>query len=419
MKKPFSYPVLALILLTIFACAIPTSVEITGSPTVKFAINDMEFGDSFITMMGGALNFSEISLFNCPENPDDYLTYLIYREFLNEPFELEVDLGIKFEEITAIMDDIELKIGGYTIDVKYIPPALGGDKNVIVLENEEILYNNKAAPVKLPFSELGDFLDGFSFDNVKSKIYFSGSPLLSVLSIDIYLTDDDGEPIRVDPIFHKKGIEDPKPSGLNDIVAAIIDPTEIIEYTEPDLPANGDPFLINEFLNSSDNVNLVYNIYLEEGQKIDIDWIGDKFNLLVEMLVWVPLQFKAVTNPAKFSLPEVFGDIGVALKSLSEYDDVIQSVSLSFEIAPRNPFGSAILVITSDGIINGIHSPFTQNSMVFSISKDDMEAIKEEDPFNPQFTLYFPLGSEFSIPKTEMAIKYVSLNATFTIEMDL
>jgi hypothetical protein len=420
MKKCFSFTVPALVFMIFFACALPASVEVKGSPKVKFAAN-MDFNEYFVNIMGSALKIDEnqdIKIIDCTNNKLDNLTKLVYRNFLRDTFDLNVELapGLELEDFIddlKVGDLLDLEIFGHKIPVEVLPLIPGEpEKKVFVMDRTETLFENKANPVEMPFSGLGDYLLGFEFDKVISYLYFSDSEVISALSIDFFLVDEGGV---LHPLTIGNDNKDPAASGLYEILYE--DKIEDYEYPEDKLPGGGRKFEISEFLNTNQDIKIAYEIYLEKDAVINLDWIGPDHLLLVEMLAWIPMHFKAVRSPgAELLIPGYFDGMIDGLKTLSGLD-VIKSLSIDIEMSPRNPFAGAQLVINDEGVYK-ITNQLTQGYMSFGLSEKDIEFINNNE-FDPKFSIFFPRGGILSIPRGEMMFTYATLNARLKYEMDL
>jgi len=382
MKKVYIFAGLVLAL-SVFACTIPTSIEITGTPEVKFAAN-FNISEQFTDMIGGAFGDGSASGFNQQECVNmNTRTYLIRMDLLNDTFE--------FVEGSV---PTYIEVNGVQIDVT----SLG--INQIRLEDDvELGASDPTDPIELDFSSLSEYLEGFKFDEdqVKAKLYIDGSEIVDVVHIDFDIGDihlkvtneDPGNPLFTE--FTRKT------SGINPNVS---------EYTGTSLPPDGIPIPgFASLLNNKEKNNVTYNVYMPAGRTINTNWLGE-VDVVVELLIWVPLDLVAGDNGAEFAFPGDFmSGVGGFINSIAEAAD-----SLSLEIQmPQNPFQQGELVIkdVDDGI--DIRNSL-EDGFIFAISDEDMTKIVDAESFEPEFSIAFAKDKHLIIPR-ELVITTVSLKA--------
>jgi len=393
MKKVYIFAGLILAISVIFACTIPTSIEIKGSPKVKFTAN-IDFSEEISEMIKEGLDSSEnanINKLNCtkgtPINGQVYQTFLFHMELINETFEFEYGGGTpgkinipglgEFEvtelpnQVIELSEDIPLKV-------------IGGTQN--------------PEPIKLNFSSLSEILPGFKFDesHITAKLYMDGSELIELINIELEIDsvplESEGTPISAIPSFSRE------PSGIN---------PDAGEYSGADLPNGG--YIIDDFaplLNDRDEngKEVTYSVKIPAGTTINTSSLGD-VDVVVELVVWVPLYFIAESNDTEFEFPGDFmGGIGDFIDSIAEYMD---SLTLVIDLNP-NPFSKGTLVIKSTEV--EIRKPLNNTSLIIPISKENMEKIVANSPFEPSFSIVFDNGENLGIPK-ELKITTVSLEA--------
>jgi hypothetical protein len=176
-------------------------------------------------------------------------------------------------------------------------------------------------------------------------------------------------------------------------------------------------------LEGHDDIYLSYDVYIRKGVNFNLNWVNQNpHEISSELIIWLPLHFTSTRKEgASFKFPEGLGGIGETLKSLSGMD-VFESVALKIAISPRNPFGGgkkggAELVIQSDGL-DDIRTPMDNTNLVIALSESELNYINN-NTFEPQFSIFFPKGSELDIPSKEIIATTISLEAKLKFEVDL
>jgi len=376
MKKIFNFLGVLLILFFVFACTLPSEIEISGSPSLKFAAN-MDFGDCFNDMIETFMNDDgKTKIVPCTNPSLNNLTYVLRLELFKDDFILN-DTG---SNTITINDDILITL---------LPGSLvSSDVNVVNFGNSHTLS----------FKGLEDYLDGFKFKDIQSKIYIYGSDLAKVLSIE--LTNEHYPPLNVD-------IHDGVSSGVENKQ----------EFTGPSLPLGGAIFNnIENIINDGEDITFNYRIYIKGGQPIESEWLNDTHSITAELVIWLPMEFESTKPNAEFKFPDFFNDIGDMIKSLSGAG-CIENMNFTIAIDPLNPFSEGLFMISDDGY--EIENTPDNHNFYIKFTKEQIDYINN-NPFNPRFYILYPtITSHLDIPKGDIMITTVSFNADFIYNVEL
>ena len=395
MKK--IYVLLMMVFAAFFACTLPSSIEIKGSPKLRFSAN-MDFSNMFNGMMSDAFGSGasgsgtsgNITQQDCVNVPD-VQTFIIRMEILNDDFPLEIDHPT---EPTIVIVD------GVTIELK--PP----DNGKYTLDEKLELASTSSTggePISVPLSSLAEVLNGFEFkDSVKASFYISGSDFINIVNVELDFGD---EKVEISGI-------DARASGID---------TTSDFYTETKIPEGGHIIegFAEKFLNAKNDLEVTFDIFCPEGETIDLAWFNEEkkatVTVVAELVIWLPLEFVAPEpEGADLNFPASFFDgAGQFVKSSTEF-----MKSLKLDIGMNtNPFKSATLIVQSGDI--DIQNPLGAKSLLFNISEDDMEKIKAQGAsFSPTFSIHFNKGGELVIPRN-FKITTVSLVAYLDFVKDL
>lgn len=371
MRKSAVYLILSLLALGFFACqfAIPTAIEITGTPSIRFA-ETVDIGKMFTDLFDKAIsNNNKMSVFPCKQTDD--LTYLIHMDLCNKSF-------------GAIGDFPDSNLGAGDIGIQ--------------LPADVVLIDGSKEPLTLPLSEISSFLKGFKFTGNKLKIYFSGSPLIDKAKIDINIVEiangvnnDIGS--QKDATISNEGskIDDWKENG----------------YSGKSCPSGG--LDINNPITGND-ITVSYKIYIPK----DTILIASDFNageIKVEAVVWLPFAFEA-GDDAEIAFPEdsffsteddLFGREGPGAESIML--DIIESLSIGVKFE-KNPFKGGNLIIKNKKM--EIKNTISSDTLSFNVTEKNMKEINDPDnwPFSPNFKISFKKGDKLSFPRVFNATEF-------------
>jgi hypothetical protein len=386
MSKIFVLSGIALILLLVFACTIPSELEITGSPSLKFAAN-LNFNDYFSDMLDDALTADgDLKIVPCTNPSLEFKVFLLYMEiFRNENYECDVD-----EDTFDDSGKGTITINGVDIPVELIDDT---HKKLLVLENNKVIAESDK-PYTLTFKNIEDYLEGFEFTGIQSKVYISGTQLTNVVSIDLYQVGNEETIVSNDEI--SRG-----PSGVESFE----------EYTGLTLLPGGGDIEISDIINNGGNLSLTYKIYLPKNTLIDYDLLKGLHTIVAEIVIWLPMTLKSKDENANFKFPDFFDGVSDVFKSLAG-TGYIENISMKIAIEPLNPFGlgNGIFIINDDNY-GQIRSPLDEHSFLIIFNEEEIDYINK-NPFDPNFFVLYPEKNSFlKIPNGDIMITTVSLDA--------
>jgi hypothetical protein len=397
MNKIRAFPAIALILFFVFACTVPSSLEVKGSPSIKFSAN-VNFDDVFSDMLDDVFNSGNdnVRVLSCTNPSLEYRTFVLYMEiYKNENYECEVDIN------TFVGGEGSIIINNTEIPVEYIEAADGN--KFLVLENDEIIASSSGKPYVLSFKGLEGYLEGFEFTEIKSRLYVSGSQLASVVSIDLYKVHSEGHEILIKP---DNEITSKRPSGLEFLE----------EYTGHELPPSGGDIEISDEINSCGELSLVYKIFLPKDTVINYDWLEGTHTIFVEFVIWFPMVLESIEDNAVYKFPDFFDGIGGVFKSLAG-TGMIKNMGIEIGMHPLNPFSSGIFVI-SDENYGYIQRPLEAYSFLIDLKEEEIEYINN-NPFDPVFFVLFPKKKTIlGVPNEDIMISTVILNVELKYNAD-
>jgi hypothetical protein len=367
----------------------PSEVEVTGSPSLKFAAN-LNFNNFFTDMMNDALNSDgDTKIITCTNPSLKYMVYILRMEiFRKENFKCDVDLTT-FD----YMDDGIILIDGKEINVHYD----GGDEKFFVLDDEETIAETADdEPYILSFNGLNDYTEDFKFFGVQSKVYIYGTEIVEKLKIDLSQIKDDGTVID---FIDGGNIPKKIPSGFEFSE----------EYDGIELPDGGGEVDIDDEINSGGDLTLKCRIYIEKDTAIEYDLINSLHTIIAEIVIWFPMTLESIEENAVFKFPDFFDGISDVFKSLAG-TGCIDNMNIKISVDPLNPFGSGIFVINDDNY-GYIPSPLDDNSFFIDLNQEQLDYINKNQ-FDPSFFVLFPdKNSILRIPKGDIMITTVSLDA--------
>jgi hypothetical protein len=398
LKKICVFPGIVLILFFVFACTMPSEIEITGSPSIKFAAN-MDLGDFFSDMISSTMNTgdNEVKVLDCTNSSLKYKTYLLYIDaFTGEKFDFEMDES----KFVHVGNTGEITINDKIINLVVVAEGGGGNNTILEVIDSDCnkdITSSDVKPYPISSSGFGDYLEGFEFSGIKAKMYLSGSEFVKAIDIKLYQTDSEGNKIKQissnTPPMKKSGVESLK------------------EYNDPDLPPGGEDIDISEIINSKEDSYISYEIRTKKKEnkaEIELEALREQQFINIEIVIWLPMTFESEKENACFNFNGFFDGIGNVFKSVSG-TGFIESMSIKIGIQPLNPFGDGIFYIKDDNY--SIISPMDDNSFSFDLEKEDIEYINDNS-FEPSFLILYPKKYSFlGIPNEDIMITTVSLEA--------
>jgi hypothetical protein len=398
MNKIRAFPVIALILFFVFACTIPSSVEVKGSPSLKFAAN-MDFNDFFSDMLDDVFNSGddEVQILNCTHSSLGYKTFLLRMEIYRDD-----DYNCEVEESHFLIDGADgyIFINGVEIHVEV--NGHGSDKKFTVLDSDYVIAFSDE-PQTVSFTGFEDYLEGFGFTEISSKMYVSGTQLASALSIKLSQVDSEGNEISV--------MSNGKITSIQESGVEFLE-----EYTGRELPAGGKNIEISDIINSNVDLSMVYEIYLQKDSEINFEWMEGTQVIVAELVIWLPMKLESIEDDAVFKFPDFFDGIGDVFKSLAE-TGLVENMSIKIGMHPLNPFGNGIFVI-KDELYAPIQTPLNKDSFSINLKEEDVDYINN-NPFNPVFFILYPQKNTIlGIPNGDIMITTVSVGASFKYNVE-
>jgi hypothetical protein len=366
--------------LLFFSCDLPTAVEIRGNPQLAFLAN-IDIGDTISSKLTeGIAGIEGSSIIPCKNVP--YQTYLIH-------------MNLPVEEITETLEYF-----------KNIP----GDWLITALK-DNTLYESPE-PTDIPLSGLGDFLNGFTLSQAKTKLYMSGinSDLIEVLSIQLIIDGIEQEPFNITG-------EDIGESGLKNITV----------YNDNKAPDKGHEITGLTF--AGEDIKIDFKAFIAEGKSFKIiQGMFDNPYFSVEVVIWLPLVLEAGDDGGALTFPiddlfaegdDLFGrDSAVSENTIT---DIVQSLELSIKLN-STLFDDSNLVVSS--IIESSHDEIRivnrlkGSSLNFAVSEQNMQKINNHFPFSPKFSVEFGPGRVLTFP-WNLSINEIALKAKIKCRIDL
>jgi len=342
----------------LFACEIPTAVELRGTPELRFSTN-MNIGDKLAEQLQEDLSShvnEEYKLASCANT--SIFTYIVQKDLFEE--------NIPIDEINYGSPDFDL-------------PVLWVDS-------------------KIQLDGFADLLNGFAFHNYKSYLFISGADVVKKFSLGISV--DGGVEKRID-------ITENKPSGHEKWGN---------EYIGTTVPTGG--YLISlPSIFSENELIIKFNVYVKKGVTFTPSDFDDGTDIKVELVFWLPMDFIAIQDGAEIAFPmdflseegDLFGreDPKENPEAKSVVADIIESLSMAIKFN-TNPLLGKTLVIQNGNI--EIKDEIKTNSLNIVFNKENMALINEPDnyPFAPTIKIVFDRGDTLKISKlfciTELTI---------------
>jgi len=380
MKKARSFFALIPVLF-VLACTLPNSIEIKATP--KFTIfSNLKIGSLLSDVLEDSFKGSnELSIIRCINTT--YYTLMLHINLFDETFDI-----------------INLPDGS-----QFLPPNL----NIPVPAGGLDLIN-PGSSMTLPLQDLGDLLNGFEFDQneVITKLYFSGSSILSKLAIELTVGTKPPLMFGVGQAIQIDNKESDRAAWVNN------------EYTGTTAPGGG---VEVGFPLCGDDVDINFRVFIPAGQVLTNADFNNAY-IKVELVVWLPFIFRASSTGASLGLPDgFFGEDGEDIFGRNPGDegitDFIESLTLVIGL-DKNPFDGADLTIRSTAGNFEIKNRLSNNSLSFSISEQDMQKINSSAyfPFSPQLSLDFEPNKLLKLPRN-FNITSISFEARISYAIEL
>ena len=372
MKKLYVFPVLFLVFSILFACQLPTAVELKGTPGFRLAAN-MDIGSIFTQQLEEDFESVDSEILPCINTTN--LTRIIHEDLFNEDLDIDnLPEGNEFGEVTH---------------------------GTPLSEPKDLIHQDKTR--KIPLSGLGNLLEGFTFNNTKSMLFVSGTDIISKLWLGITINDDTEQKIDI----KENSVESGRDLWGN-------------EYTWEAAPSGG--YEIDLPLDGSD-VFFKYRVYAETGEIFEDEDFEDAY-IRVELVIWLPLEFIAGPDGAEMAFPvgSFFGESDLfgreSANSENFFFEIVESLSLDVRLN-TNPFLGKKLIINSGENIE-IREQISGNSLNFIFSEESIVLINDPAnwPFVPVFKITFDKGDTLKLPRLFNAAELV-FTASIGYRLDL
>jgi hypothetical protein len=413
MKKSAVFLILSFILLGFFACqfAIPTAIEIIGTPSAKFA-ETVDVGKMFEDLLQSAIDKDErLTMIPCTNEKINIITNLIYVKLIEDKYDDLMDRN----DIKKIFPDTTL-IPEEHIGIDIPPVPLENPETLILLNSETDLKNR----LIIPLSELGSLLPGFKFydgkdgndeeGSYKVRLYFSGSEIIEKTNMNITIfevkKEDDGEtytvlpgtiPTKCDDIEFKNDKSDIEIWEKDEEYKGV---SFVTDGTEIDIPL------------TNHDIAISFEVFIPKGETLLLsDFKASKIK--IELVIWLPLKFEAIKDEASLYFPDdYFFSSEEDLFGRDEPDseslvfDIVESLSVDINFQ-KHPFKGRDLIITSKGVVI-THRIEEDNALSFFVAEDNMNEINKPEnwPFAPDIAIRFTKGATLSFTTDFKAVEF-------------
>jgi hypothetical protein len=387
-----------LVAATLLASSCP-NVVVTGNPSFKFSASK-NLNDEFEESLKGAIDGFQLTTCTNTQTQTFILRMELFKKIIKE------------EEILAESPGLLEKQGDdlYTMD------------RISVGEGNE----------KLPEINFGSLLKAFNIntDAVKTLLFVSGPDIVNVLAINLQLRSSGDVDTIEDFSIPKTVNRENKPSGYDEWKN---------RYTGTNAPEGVfNAPSVAKLLNSKDENNIYCVVSLEKDQVIKPEWLNSEEEVLVELIIWFPMDFIAGEYGGTLDFPDFFGNEDLFGRSAEpdEYNtevslvDMIESLNISIilntnevgndehgnpiPVSNPNPFRGAMFLATNTGDNEEISNTRIEgNSLMFIINQNNSTY-----PFSPKFSIQFDEGQSLKFP-SDFGTTFISIDARLNIEMDL
>ncbi|MCL2443517.1 MAG: hypothetical protein FWD13_08670 [Treponema sp.] len=317
-----------------------------------------------------------------------------------------LDGFINEEKKEAIIEAIMDPESGSTIDTvaQFIKDAVV-ETILEVIKTTDIVFANDFhlpgldEPIALPLGDITDILSGFTFPDIKARLYLS-------------VTDEDGKDIGLLGLVGGKisfsGDVDDIPLYDLESTTSGIDYTKSV-FNGTDLP---NPGIILEdtvltLLNSSGDIEISVDVYIPQGSTFSLGILDKEIHISAELVVWLPLKVQA-TSADEFALPFELPDI----KLITE-----QITSVEFGIEFNGNLFNGLTLTLKSGDLEFNH-PITGDKLDFKLTEANIIEINKKNSFSPEVIIKYGAGASLQIPRN-FTIKSIFFKAGLNIRMDI
>jgi len=370
--KKVNFILLLALMLAVFACTIPSEIEIKGSiKNIRFDAG-MNFDDIFEDLIGDSFTGIENStFFECQKTVSK--TFIIYMPLFKSELESSFD---------ADFDDNYLDLSG---------------ENYVVTAREDLVNEDIEA---INFDGLSDYLTDFIFSGVKARLFISGTEIVEHLHMDIEINGSISDSIY----------------GFEPDQNCVVNEAAWKQYTSFSQLAGGVEIDLESYINGPSDSTLVISVYIPAGTTIPAELVDDDIYIEAELVLWIPMEFEAGSDGAEMQFPsEFFDGVGSFVSSVTDYME-----GLKIEIfMGSNPFQNGTLVMKQAGTSLNIRNSL-KDSFNFAIKPNDMKIIEGlSENFKPTVSIEFDKEKTLFIPR-EFGSIVIGLEADlfFNIPLD-
>ncbi|MDR0472510.1 MAG: hypothetical protein LBH43_02395, partial [Treponema sp.] len=401
MKKFGICLLVTLTVLAVFACTLPTYVEIKASPELTFpAVSD--FGEKFVEIMREKMIPSsevdmEYKILECDNSKLDTMTCVVYSSLIGpeQDSRLQEVLNDFWNDVLQGVPEDQVSDNFLLRDVVGFIPDMG----------IPVIDNKSGDPISITMENFADFMEGFIFTSLDSKVYADGTDIIECLDVYIHLLNNDGTTLTTTKITRKD-----KLSGID---------TAWETCPWPEIPDWGNDIDgVDQKMNTLEDLKFRYEVFLDEdATKGQLREWKDSSQIRSELIIWFPFDFIAGPNGADFKIPDVFSaDEDVFGRTKDKTDDLAAEITASIKSLQlqirmkKNPFEDGILFVESgkdgkDGEVGKgaksgpLEFKFDETSFIMDFTEAKLKKVNETVPFIPQLRARFEEGGHLNVPR--------------------
>jgi hypothetical protein len=403
MKKIVVFLSVVLAVLVIFACTLPTYIQIKGSPELIItAVSD--FSEKFANIMREKITSTgnsageEFKILECTNEDIELMTFVIYRPIVGS--EKDQDIRNALEDLWKEQLDL-IGLPEESLTASHLDTPIGANRSLITNDKP----NDKLVTIEM--DNFSDFMEGFAFNSLDPRIYTDGTPIIDKLIVDIWLLDDGGN--KLTRLTQKTGI-----SGFDTA-------WDVCPWLQ--MPPHGEEIDgVEEKMNAQENLYFIYEVSLDQSTTLRQlrDW-KENSQIRSELVIWFPFNFTAGPDGADFNVPEIF-TIGDDIFGRQENNEDSFAVEFAKSIISMemiitmniNPFQEGTLFVESwNNGVKQVSIPFELGEKTFDMhfADKEMEDVNNTIPFVPQLRVHYYEDDVLMIPRifktTELLFKAV------------
>lgn len=395
MKKFIHIFAIFFIIFAVFACTLPSTVEIRGTPeiTVRGSVTfNEEFQEMFDEIRKGFENqtVDGFQFVECDNQNVKYMTFAMYLPLIGSD---------ELDEINANLSNPSLGAG--SIDTALdLSPGLPGEYEI---GRDYDLATGNAKDIEINMSDFPEFMNDFELSGIEAYLYVSGSDIVESLGIDVYL-DDITFGTAPNVVLPGTPSPDIEISGPTNPPLDWEDSVSNGKYTKYPFPKSDYEVEVQHIINDGETVQFSFRAYLKQGNRFKKEWLnsGD-VDIKAELVIWLPLKLKAKVNGAVIEFPNDFGEDDIFGRNKDDDNTLFESIEeLTLELTRNTGFELNGLKLRVWNV--GDTQPFKiidmgSNRLKFDFDSDQMKIINETIPFVPRIEFFIPHGKELKVPR--------------------